>query len=539
MRAIEILKNRLVGTGLFLLAFTFYALPVKVASNPAGEPNSRNDTMFIYNDVFIPENDSLVIDPGTVVMFMGHHSIHVQGKLLALGTATDSIKFTLADTTGFHDFYSGAGGWNGIRFEDTPAANDSSLMAYCHFEFGKAVGDSAASYGGAIRLLRFNKVRISHCTFENNFAYLWGGAIHALKSSIFVEHSNFKNNLSGSDNPEIWGYGGGMSFVSSDPTIRFCNFIDNVSTGTGGGIMFEYSNPEMINCIFTGNHSALGGGLSFVRSQPDRTIANILVYNNTAEFFGGGISNITGSPILTNFTITGNYAAMGGGYYCNEEAHPKLFNSILWDNTSGDGFSNIGSQIWIWNVSSAPSFYNCNIQFGYDSIYGYDFISAYENNIEADPLFSDPEMHDFSLQQFSPCINAGTSDTSGLNLPAFDLAMNDRIIHDIIDMGAYEYDGPLNVKEIKITEPLLYVSPNPVNHSSVVHYMGQNKGTVNFYLLNLQGSLIASFEHPMKNMGLHRFELHKLINFNSLPSGVYVLRAGNPNYGKSVKILVL
>lgn len=539
MRTIEILKNRLVGTGLFLLAFTFYALPIKVASNTAGEPNSRADTMFIYNDVFIPENDSLVIDPGTVVMFMGHHSIHVQGKLLAVGTATDSIRFTIADTTGFHDYYSGAGGWNGIRFEDTPAANDSSLMAYCHFEFGKAVGDSATSYGGAIRLLRFNKVRISHSTFENNFAYLWGGAIHALKSSIFVEYSTFKNNLSGSDNPEIWGYGGGMSFVSSDPTIRFCDFIDNVSTGTGGGIMFEYSNPEMINCIFTGNHSALGGGLSFVRSQPDRTIANILVYNNTATFFGGGISNITGSPVLTNFTITGNYAAMGGGYYCNEEAHPKLFNSILWGNTSGDGSSNIGSQIWIWNVSSAPSFYNCNIEFGFDSIYGYDFVSAYENNIDADPLFNDPAMHDYSLQQFSPCINTGTTDTSGMSLPAFDLSMNPRIIHGIIDMGAYEYDGPLSLQEVAKTEPLLKVSPNPVDHSSVINFESQQKEPVNFYLLNLQGSVIASIELNTQASGLFSFDLNKLININSLPPGVYLLRASVPNFGETIKLLVL
>ena len=529
------MKFRKSGKSAFLTGLIFVStaiLPLfnhAYAAEHSGSLKSVRNTIYVNQDITIAENDSMIIEPGTVVMFMGHYSIHVQGKLLALGTETDSIVFTVADTTGFHDFYSGSGGWNGLRFEDTPASNDSSLLAYCRFEFGKAVGDSATSYGGAIRLLRFNKLRISHCSFENNFAYLWGGAVHALKSSILVEHCSFIQNRSGSDHPEIWGYGGGMSFVSSEPTIRFCDFTSNISTGTGGGIMFEYSNPEMINCIFAGNHSALGGGLSFVRSQPDRTIANILVYNNTAIFFGGGISNLTGSPVLSNFTITGNYAPMGGGYYCNEYANPKLFNSILWGNTSGDGSSNIGSQIWIWNVSSAPGFYNCNIQFGYDSIYGYDFVNAYENNIDADPLFTDPEAYDFSLQQYSPCINAGSIDVSGLSLPDFDLAMKPRIIHNIIDMGAYEYDGPLGIRTSEKKDFRISIGPNPVNEHSVVHFSGFQEEEIRFVVRNMHGSVVGSATYKAGSTGSHSVELNKLIQLSGLPAGVYLLEASRTN----------
>jgi hypothetical protein len=430
-----------------LLAFTgLPALFSSPATNPEKTTESRKsvryDTLYVNADIMIADRDSLIINPGTVIMFVGHYSIHVQGKLIANGTQSDSIIFTVNDTTGFSNIYSPAGGWNGILFENTHPDNDSSLFAYCRFEFGKAIGDSVNSLGGAVRVDDFSKVRFSNSAFYHNYSFTRGAGIHGYKSDIIIEHCHFEKNYSGNDLPELYGYGAGMNFVSANPTIRHCTFINNESTGIGGGISFEFSNPEMINCIFTGNHSALGGAIGFLRCAPDRTIANMLVNNNTATFFGGGIANITGSPRLSNFTIVNNHAAMGGGYYCNEWAHPQLFNSILWGNTGAEPNNPDGSQVWIWDVYSEPGFYNCAVQYGPEAFGGSMFIGEYQNCIESNPLFSNTGDYDFTLIEGSPCINAGTPDTTGLMLPDFDLLMNPRIIHGIIDMGAYEYDGP-------------------------------------------------------------------------------------------------
>ena len=73
-----------------------------------------------------------------------------------------------------------------------------------------------------------------------------------------------------------------------------------------------------------------------------------------------------------------------------------------------------------------------------------------DGNIDADPLFVDAINENYHLSPSSPCIDAGTPDTTGLNLPDYDLNGNTRIVNGIIDMGAYEYQGGLAYTNIKV-----------------------------------------------------------------------------------------
>ena len=61
------------------------------------------------------------------------------------------------------------------------------------------------------------------------------------------------------------------------------------------------------------------------------------------------------------------------------------------------------------------------------------------NNIDSDPLFTDPENQDFSLQSNSPCIDAGTADIDGDGVED---------ITDYVgiapDMGSYEYGSTMS-----------------------------------------------------------------------------------------------
>ena len=83
----------------------------------------------IEGEITIPNGETLIIDPGCLIEFQGHYKFNVQGRLLAEGTLTDSIKFTVEDTTGYYN--NTHIGWHGIRFENTPATNDSSKIVYC------------------------------------------------------------------------------------------------------------------------------------------------------------------------------------------------------------------------------------------------------------------------------------------------------------------------------------------------------------------------------------------------------------------------
>lgn len=480
------------------------------------------DTVFVQCDVVIPSGQTLQIAPGTLIQFQGHYALHVQGSLKALGEVNDSIIFTVADTTGFGNIHSSDGGWNGIRLEDTPEINDSSQFAYCRLSFGKAVGDSANCYGGAMRIKRFNKISIRNSHIHNNFSFYSGAGIYAFKSNLVIENSTISGNYSGNDGM-IYGYGGGLCFVSSDPVVRKNLFYGNVSTGVGGAASFEYSKPILLDCIVRDNYSALGGGLCFLRSQPDKPVANLLIINNEAKFFGGGIANLTATTVMSNATITGNLAPMGGGYYCNEYAHAKLFNSILWGNIAYD---TLGSQVWIWDVNSIPGFYHCVIEGGVPWFGGSTFQGEYVANVETDPLFADAANADFSLLPGSPAINNGLNDIGFFALPENDLSGHSRMMYQTVDMGAFEYQGFVKTDETlqAISPPMIY--PNPVQNNSLIRFISNESGICSIKLVNTEGRVLQSCNIPLIK-GENSIELQRIFRLATLKQGIYILEISN------------
>jgi hypothetical protein len=244
-----------------------------------------------------------------------------------------------------------------------------------------------------------------------------------------------------------------------------------------------------------------------------------LIINNESTFFGGGVACLTASPRMTNLTITGNSSSMGGGFYCNDYADSQLFNSIIYGNYT---FDSIGSQVWIWDVYSEPEFYHCDIQYGTDSFGGSTFHGIYENCIESDPVFSDISDNNFRLKMESPCINSGTPDTTGLMLPAFDFDFHERILYDRIDIGAFEYDGPVGQTEHLAQEKLFILFPNPVSENSVIVLNPDNPEPVHFELFDISGRSISIFTPSYPGNSNIPVSCLKINNF--IP-GVYFMKA--------------
>ena len=156
---------------LLLVSLLTAYLPAQTVINEGlvfGTWTADNDPYLIYGDITIPNDSMLTIEPGVLVEFQKHAGLWVQGRLRAAGTETDSIIFTVADTNGFSQPDT-SGGWNGIRFIDTPQTNDSSRLEYCRLEYGKAIGDAwPLNSGGAMCVLNFGKISIDHCLFRYN-----------------------------------------------------------------------------------------------------------------------------------------------------------------------------------------------------------------------------------------------------------------------------------------------------------------------------------------------------------------------------------
>ena len=125
---------------IFLLFFLFSFITLTIISNaqtviPPGDVSGTwtlgGSPYLIEGEINIPFLETLTIEPGVLVEFQGHYKFIVDGRLLAVGTETDTITFTINDTTGFSIPDTSLGGWHGIKFDNTSAVNDSSKIIYC------------------------------------------------------------------------------------------------------------------------------------------------------------------------------------------------------------------------------------------------------------------------------------------------------------------------------------------------------------------------------------------------------------------------
>ena len=508
-----------IALGFIILAFSARADHITVQGEVSGQWDC--DTVFVEGNLLIPDGMNLSIAPGTRVVFNGVFDLRVEGCLQAVGLPVDSIYFTMADTTGFHIDTLAVGGWGGIRFDHNRTSNDSSLFSYCRFEFGKiADPDPEKGNGGALSINDFNKVRINHCLFTDNFSIYNGGAVYLDSANVVIENSVFLRNKSGLS-VAPWGYGGGICSDNSEPEIRWNVFEDNLSTGVGGGLAVRFKDCDVYNNIFSENLSGLGGGLGVLHiTDIYHRVNNNLIANNEAIYFGGGVASLDASPIYANNTISNNQAMYGGGFYCKDSVSPDFFNTIIWGNTAS-----VGSQGYLFEVYSQADFFNCDVQggpmlFG-GSGGGEAFFGAYEDCIDADPLYIGGEENPFSLQWDSPCYDAGSWDTTGLHLPEYELAGNPRISHACVDIGAYEIiwvgieawglGGMEAWGDVGIE-----VWPNPTIGKFNVKSSKCQVGLLSLELLDVYGNVLLKPDCELRTADCE-------LDISHLPDGIYLL----------------
>ena len=103
------------------------------------------DTVKVIDDITVEKEVILTIEPGTTVEFQGHFKLTVLGTLLAIGTAEQNIVFTVHDTTGFYNLETKAGGWNGIRFDESTFTSYETKLRHCVLKYGKATDGDAGT----------------------------------------------------------------------------------------------------------------------------------------------------------------------------------------------------------------------------------------------------------------------------------------------------------------------------------------------------------------------------------------------------------
>lgn len=346
---------------------------------------------------------------------------------------------------------------------------------------GFHITNGAGGFGGGIAI-KDATAEIRHCKIYDNqsFSDPWtGGGIGVEDGETRITNSAIFNNSSAV-------VGGGMAINKSTAMIEDCQFNGN-DARDGGGIGIKHSNVTLSNSRLFGN-SAVGGGLSSFRSQTQ--ITNCIIERNLSQKRGGGCyfvdshATIEGSMFLSNEAIepwyppphTDPIGGKGAALYFVLTNTADIHNCLFVDNLSDvDQCAYIGvgenevvfrnctilarrtsptynrsAMSWVRSQSATPpTLINCIVD-GVISI-PHPPISTTANvtyssmkngypgegNIDADPMFVDPENGDFRLMRGSPCIDSGTD--TGL---VTDLDGNPRPIGRGYDMGAFEFASP-------------------------------------------------------------------------------------------------
>ncbi len=503
---------------LVLLAFSvIFAHAQSIEVNGLQSGVWEADTVFVTGDVTV--QDSLCIQAGTTVFFQGYYSIMAEeGAFIdAIGTKTDSILFTVADTTGFHVFNFGRGGWNGIRLENA----GTSRFDFCRFQYGKAALDDDQD-GGALRIFGCDNVEINHSTLFCNFSREHGGALNAEWSKVVMHDCDVCNNLTYTKLDTVYYmYGGGLRFINCEVELVGTDFRYNIGESAIGGALSLDSCAVMIDrCKFEHNYGINGGGLYLIRSNHlgMGVITNSLFANNTSRHFGGGLAICEASPWISNLTVVNNHSigVNCGGIFFYQHSDPILWNCIVYGNTN-DAPLEEPVQIWTWTYDgSHPQFYWCLIQYGLENISNHEVITAYEGCLDVDPLFLNPEHEDFHLNANSPCIDAG----SIYGTDGYDLDGNWRICGNAIDIGAYEYTAT-SISESTQNESIIRIVGHPTTASCYAEIELEKSCVLFAKVYSIDGKLLI--ERTLGNVpsGTNRIEVGEW--FQSLAQGSYIL----------------
>ncbi|MAJ43469.1 MAG: hypothetical protein CMF96_01825 [Candidatus Marinimicrobia bacterium] len=342
------------------------------------------------------------------------------------------------------------------------------------------------------------------------------------KGVMYIDYceNNIISNLSisGGNTDSDWysfsGYGGGVYLESSNPIFNNITIFNNMAD-YGGGMNLLYSNPTLNNVTIFDNIADYGGGMHLWESNP--IFNNVTISNNTGGYYGGGMSLGNSNPTLINMTISNNMANYGGGMNL-WESNPKLINSIIWDNNP--------ESIYL-DFDEEPIIIYSDIQGGWEG----------QGNIDSEPLFTDPENGDYTLQEISPCIDTGTAylEIDGEVIVDLD---GSEYIGSAPDMGAYEYntlsiDKPVEILPIEYS--LEYPYPNPFNPITNINYSLPKNNKVMLKLYNINGELISTLDNGLKSAGNHTIEW----NAEGYQSGVYFVKLDVGEFTQTQKLMLV
>ena len=295
-----------------------------------------------------------------------------------------------------------------------------------------------------------------------------------------------------------------------------CSFINNNCSGNeytqvcAGLITSTYAGGEVIikNTKFSNNTTnSVDNGISALTlgtlngESGVYIISNCLFDNNQCLGNAYRTVNINGSDdvFINNCTFVDNNCTYNLIILRNSI---EFHNNIMRDNCNFEIYlpdNSASGYLAELNIS------NCNIQGGQSAIYNQNnanIVNWGEGNIDEDPLFLLSRDDPYQLTEFSPCVDAGTPDTTGLFLPPWDLLYNQRVWDGdgngvaTIDMGCYEFGAEpyvgISNNQLPMTNSQMTNYPNPFNPETKIVFNLSEEGNVKLEIFNIKGQKVKT-----------------------------------------------
>ncbi|TWT36616.1 tRNA(Glu)-specific nuclease WapA precursor [Posidoniimonas corsicana] len=326
-------------------------------------------------------------------------------------------------------------------------------------------------------------VSVSGVTIADGYVIGDGGGI-VNRGNLTLDRVVLRDNRAEESSGSSGGKGGALHNY-----LGALNVIDSVIEGSkarlGAGFWLDMGHSNTQEVVITGStfvnnegvdlrdgtDYTVGGGLVAQNSKSRVLVSNSTFVGNTARY-GGALRSHNGANLdIVNTTVTGNHATdQGGGLIGVGSSHVTVQNSIIAQNTSGNGLPDVSFQSGILDQANST-----------DNLIGVNSGSQFSSSTNltgVDPLLGTLGDHGGATQtvpllQGSPAIDAGddtlasavglTTDQRG-HLRVIDLG--DDGTASSIDIGAFEVQPP----------PIEIVDFRTENEQLVVDYIVHGVG---------------------------------------------------------------
>ncbi|MCF8378658.1 MAG: CotH kinase family protein [Bacteroidales bacterium] len=450
--------------------------------------NANCSPWYARGDVVVLAGAKLSIEPGVEVLMPEEASIFVHGSILAQGTESHPINFSL------NPDYAGSN-WGAICFINS---SDTSSLAYINME---DASHGPELYNAVAAISAFNaKLTLDHIIIEK----VAGNPVTARYSDLVITNSKFHSEITGDLVNMKYGTG----------RIENCFFEGNQMQDTDAIDYDGIENGVIRNCIIQNFFGINSDGIDIGEAAKNVIIENNFIYNITDK--GISLGQKSTAFVQNNIFMNSNL-----GLGVKDSSHVMVNKCTFYNvgtpiacfeknkGSAGGNAVVLNSILSNSGIATYSSDKRSTLRIAY-SISDNDTLFEGNNNLYGDPLFTNPTYFDFNVKANSPCKGLGEYLGESTDIGAV--------------LEAYNGDPPVMITGI------YYFTASIFDQSEFITLFNPSYSPVDLSGYIIQDAIDYTFPDGEELGSLKTMYIAKSINsatFNFEPINIFQWAAGN------------